>query len=146
MPIAGPSACLAMPMTSESLPLAIRERTRDLQPVSRREHCSKWLRKLTIRYGDGKERILARPKAPPIVRKKLRAPVTTARSFFADVAWAATRVVWNVSPIPTPSMMRYPMINEVEISGEKVVCKPNPTVQITNPAQMAGLYLPVLDS
>lgn len=28
----------------------------------------------------------ARPKAPPIVRKKLRAPVTTARSFFSEVA------------------------------------------------------------
>jgi hypothetical protein len=90
--------------------------------------------------------ILARPKAPPIVRKKLRAPVTTARSFFGDVACAATRVVWNVNPIPTPSMMRYPMIMEVEMSGWKVVCKPNPTVQIKNPAQMAGLYLPVLDS
>jgi len=34
--------------------------------------------------------ILARPKAPPMVRKKLRAPVTTARSLFGDVACAAT--------------------------------------------------------
>jgi len=29
---------------------------------------------------------MARPKAPPMVRKKLRAPVTTARSFFSEVA------------------------------------------------------------
>jgi hypothetical protein len=44
-----------------------------------------------IRIEDVIGRILARPKAPPIVLKKFRAPVTTARSFLCDVACAATK-------------------------------------------------------
>src|SRR5271154_650602 len=91
-----------------------------------------------------------RPKAPPIVRKKLRAPVTTARSFFGDVAWAATSatirqsskgdvLVWKVKPIPKPSRMRYPIILPRDISGENVVCNPNPRVHNANPPIMQGL-------
>jgi hypothetical protein len=43
----------------------------------------------TVDYGA----ILARPNAPPIVLKKFLAPVTTARSFFGDVACAATSAI-----------------------------------------------------
>jgi hypothetical protein len=37
--------------------------------------------------------MLARPNAPPKVLMKLRAPVTTARSFLGEVAWAATSAI-----------------------------------------------------
>jgi len=42
------------------------------------------------------------PNAPLMVRQQLQAPVTTARSFSGDVAWAATRGIINDQISPKP--------------------------------------------
>jgi len=48
-------------------------------------------------------------------------------------------LVWKVKPMPKPSRIRYPTILPREISGEKVVCNPNPKVHNANPPMMQGL-------
>jgi len=45
----------------------------------------------TVSFDRGMDVRLARPNAPPIVRKKFLAPVTTARSLAGEVACAATK-------------------------------------------------------
>lgn len=82
---------------------------------------------------------IARPHAPPMQRKKLRFEIDTARCDLVQCACNATRVGWNVKPIPMPDIQTQTAMTAGGVLWSNSNIKPAPLEKLAFCHKRSGL-------